>query len=171
MENFTKSRRRTALSVTKANLDDTVISQLGKRDKKWALMLVNASRQLSKAAQHHLKELLKDEGTSKYSVSNDDNVAHTHCIESDSDGSVVEVCQLAGGNSSRDVDDCDSQGEAVLLALHFIFRLKRNALTWNKFQQTYHDTCLERVSHASALFSHAHTPKRSIHTPQACFFV
>ena len=101
MENFTKSRRRTALSVTKANLDDTVISQLGKRDKKWALMLVNDSRQLTKAAQHHLKELLKDEGTSKYSVSDDDNVAHTHCIESDSDGSVVEVCQLAGGNSSR----------------------------------------------------------------------
>ena len=134
-------------------------------------MLVNDSRQLTKAAQHHLKELLKDEGTSKYSVSDDDNVAHTHCIESDSDGSVVEVCQLAGGNSSRDVDDCDSQCEAVLLALHFIFRLKRNALTWNKFQQTYHDTCLERVSHTSALFPHAHTPKRSIHTPQACFFV
>ena len=47
MENFTKS-------------------QLGKRDKKWALMLVNDSR--TKAVQHHLEELLKDEGTSKYSL-------------------------------------------------------------------------------------------------------
>ena len=113
MENFTKS-------------------QLGKRDKKWALMLVNDSR--TKAVQHHLEELLKDEGTSKYSVFDDDNAAHTHCIESNSDGSVVEVCQLDGGNSSTDVDECDSQGEAILLALHFIFRLKRNSLTLNKFQ-------------------------------------
>ena len=50
----------------KANLDDTVISQLGKRNKKWALMLGNDSRQLTEAAQHHLKELLKDEETSDY---------------------------------------------------------------------------------------------------------
>ena len=34
-----------------------------------------------------------------------------------------------GGNSSIAVDDCDSQGEAILLAVHLIFRLKRNALT------------------------------------------
>ena len=34
-----------------------------------------------------------------------------------------------GGNSSTAVDDCDSQGEAILLAVHLIFRLKRNALT------------------------------------------
>ena len=34
-----------------------------------------------------------------------------------------------GGNSSTAVDDCDSQGEAILLALHFIFRPMRNALT------------------------------------------
>ena len=38
------------------------------------------------------------------------------------------------GNSSTAVDDCDSQGEAILLALHFISRLKRNALTLNMFQ-------------------------------------
>ena len=47
----------------------------------------------SEAAQHHLKELLEDTGTSKYSVSDDDNAAHAHCIESDSDQSVVEVRQ------------------------------------------------------------------------------
>ena len=34
-----------------------------------------------------------------------------------------------GSNSSTAVDDCDSQGEAIRLAVHFIFRLKRNALT------------------------------------------
>ena len=34
-----------------------------------------------------------------------------------------------GDNSSTAVDDCDSQGEAILLAVHLIFRMKRNALT------------------------------------------
>ena len=34
-----------------------------------------------------------------------------------------------GGNSSTAVDDCDSQGEAILLAVYLIFRLMRNALT------------------------------------------
>ena len=33
--------------------------------------------------------------------------------------------------------------------------------------QTCRDTRLDRVSHASALFSHAHTPECLIHTPQA----
>ena len=89
------------------------MSQLGKRDKKWALMLVSDIRQLTEAVQHHLKELLEDEGTSKYSVSDEDNAAHGHCIESDSDGSVDEVCQLDGCNSSTAVDDCDSEGEAI----------------------------------------------------------
>ena len=70
----------------------------GNETKKWALMLVNASRQQTEAIKH-LIELLEDEGTSKYSVSGDDNVAHAHCIESDSDGSVVEGRQLDGSNS------------------------------------------------------------------------
>ena len=30
---------------------------------------------------------------------------------SDSDGSVVEVCQLDGGNRSTPVNDCDNQGK------------------------------------------------------------
>ena len=44
----------------------------GNETKKWALMLVNDSRQLAEAAQHHRKELLEDEGTSKYFVFDDD---------------------------------------------------------------------------------------------------
>ena len=41
-------------------------------------------------------------------------------------------CSILGAhssNSSTAVDDCDSQGETILLAVHLIFRLKRNALT------------------------------------------
>ena len=43
-------------------------------------------------------------------------------------------------------------------------------LQTNRFEtasQTYQDTRLERVSHASAFFSRAHTHERLIHTPQA----
>ena len=56
---------------TEANLNDTVISQLGKRHRKWTLMLMNDSRQQTEAAQHHLKELLEHEGNSKYSYNLD----------------------------------------------------------------------------------------------------
>ena len=39
------------------------------------------------------------------------------------------------------------------------------------FQGKVQQTCLEHVSHATALFPHAHTPKRSIHMHQTCFSV
>ena len=97
-------------------------------------MLVSDSRQLAEAAQHHLEELLEDEGTSKYSFSDDDDATNAHCIEIDNDGSVDEVRQLDGGN--RLVQQLLMTVTAKVKPYPGItFHLqKRNGFTLNMFQ-------------------------------------
>ena len=77
-----------------ANLDDRAIAQLGKRDRKWALLLASGSQLLTEKAQRHLKAILKEDDAADAPIS---------IVASDSEG----VDQMDG------VDDCASQAEAI----------------------------------------------------------
>ena len=83
-----------------ANLDDRAIAQLGKRDRKWALLLVSGSQLLTEKAQRHLKAILKEDDAADAPIS---------IVPSDSE----EVDQMDGGSTSTAVDDCASQAEAI----------------------------------------------------------
>ena len=53
----------------KANHDDRAIAQLGKQDKKWALLLASGSQLLTEKAQRHLKAILKEDDAANAPVS------------------------------------------------------------------------------------------------------
>ena len=78
-ENFAKSRRGLRLWQGKSWWHVGYFSVRETRQK--VGLDAGQWKQLTEAAQHHLKELFEDERTSKYSVSDDDNATwHAHCI-------------------------------------------------------------------------------------------
>ena len=83
-----------------ANLEDRAIAQLGKWDRKWALLLASGSQLLIEKAQHQLKAIRKEDDAADAPIS---------IVASDSEG----VDQMDGVNTSTAVDACASQAEAI----------------------------------------------------------
>ena len=52
-----------------ANLDDRAIAQLGKRDRKWALLLASGSQLFAEKAQRHLKAIRKEDDAADAPIS------------------------------------------------------------------------------------------------------